>query len=219
MTAGSPLISGPLMQCSSGRCFFKVPTCLTAMQNAGSETRAAQEQPRSVFELIHSLHEAIKASIDASLSWEDLNSPPVNYTVVRPLVKRFSPTRTQSHESGGAEASSSSSARRHSGASTGHKRSVTDRFLRPRDGGEGGRAGGPRHEEEGVTLGAILYALMANRYVFHWLRRENRIDASIGYSSSHLHQAISATHRCKALEQPSASSWLVSQGGLSVYKS
>lgn len=131
-----------------------------------------EEQPKhgsgsSVYELIHSLHEAVKSSIDTALSWEDLNSPPVNYTVVRPLVKRFSPDGLHGQGKGehdgaksgirgpsGPSASSSSPGKKGNG------------FLRPDDRGESGRAGGSgqsAQQEEGITLGAVLYALMANR--------------------------------------------------------
>lgn len=132
------------------------------MQKADSDNHAPLDPPRSVFELIHSLHEAIKDSIDTSLSWEDLNSPPVNYTVVRPLVKRFSPTSTRQQEAG-ISTEGTSRARHAASGPSAHNQSASDRFLRPHDGGEDGRAGTGHQQEEGTTLGAVLYALMANR--------------------------------------------------------
>ncbi|ORX39957.1 hypothetical protein BD324DRAFT_615672 [Kockovaella imperatae] len=43
----------------------------------------------TVFGLIHELQETITQSIDTALSWDQLNSPPINYTLVRPLVHRL----------------------------------------------------------------------------------------------------------------------------------
>jgi hypothetical protein len=57
--------------------------------HGGKMTENDQEQ--TVYGLIHELHTTITKSIDTSLSWEAINSPPVNYTLVRPIVERLCP--------------------------------------------------------------------------------------------------------------------------------
>jgi hypothetical protein len=101
----------------------------------------------TVYALIHELHSTITKSIDTSLSWDQLNSPPVNYTLVRPIVERLCPSSHTSNEN------------KKSGLETG------DRLRVPglEDGGETGLS--KKKEERGEGLGMILYALMANRYV------------------------------------------------------
>lgn len=99
----------------------------------------------SIFDLIHELHATITRSIDTSLSWEQLNSPPINYTLVRPIVDRFAP-------------------RPHAAKSTAVK---SDTLAVP-VAGEGGESGTTKVQtsmDEVVPLGGILYALMVNRFV------------------------------------------------------
>ncbi|GMK58888.1 hypothetical protein CspeluHIS016_0603300 [Cutaneotrichosporon spelunceum] len=52
----------------------------------------AASSPTGVYELIHALHAEILEAIDTALDWDELKSPTVNYTVVRPIVARFAPT-------------------------------------------------------------------------------------------------------------------------------
>jgi hypothetical protein len=104
----------------------------------GSGTNRIEDQ--TVYGLIHELHTTITKSIDTSLSWEALNSPPVNYTLVRPIVEKLCPKAAESKMKSG------------------------DRLTVPLGNGE--EAGLEREEGDGgMGLGMILYALMANRYV------------------------------------------------------
>jgi hypothetical protein len=106
--------------------------------NPGTGTTGVEDQ--TVYGLIHELHTTITKSIDTSLSWEALNSPPVNYTLVRPIVEKLCPKAAQSKMKSG------------------------DRLTVPLGNGE--EAGLERVEGDGgMGLGMILYALMANRYV------------------------------------------------------
>ncbi|WWC89900.1 uncharacterized protein L201_004829 [Kwoniella dendrophila CBS 6074] len=100
--------------------------------------------PTSLFSLIHELHSTINDSIDTALSWDQLQSPPINYTLVRPIVQRFAPKVDDEKREG----------------------TATPALPLPKtqDGGESGVTkkivGG---ETDGLTLGMVLYALMANR--------------------------------------------------------
>ena len=101
----------------------------------------------TVYSLIHELHTTITKSIDTSLSWDQLNSPPVNYTLVRPIVERLCP-------------SSSSKGNEFRDSRTG------DHLRVPGTDGDGGETGlSVEQEKRKDGLGMILYALMANRYV------------------------------------------------------
>lgn len=91
----------------------------------------------SIFHLIHELHAVLTRSIDSALTWDQLNSPPVQYTLVRPFVSKYA-TRPLD---GQAE----------------KQRSVDDSSLGPERRTEGGDKG------QGWALGAVLYALMVNR--------------------------------------------------------
>jgi hypothetical protein len=105
---------------------------------------------QTVYGLIHELHTTITKSIDTSLSWEALNSPPVNYTLVRPIVEKLCPKAAESKLKSG------------------------DRLTVPLGNGEEAGLGNGQREGEGeggMGLGMILYALMANRYVSSLLRR------------------------------------------------
>lgn len=94
----------------------------------------------TVFSLIHELHRTITESIDTSLNWEQLNSPPVNYTLVRPIVERLVPA-----------AEKEKSKRTADGL-------LAVPTLASEEDGRGAKADGI-----GSDLGMILYALMANR--------------------------------------------------------
>ena len=96
-------------------------------------------EDQTVYGIIHELHTTITKSIDTSLSWEALNSPPVNYTLVRPIVEKLCPKAAES------------------------KVKTGDRLTVPPLGGE--EAGFTTERDGGMGLGMILYALMANRYV------------------------------------------------------
>ncbi|BEI91416.1 uncharacterized protein CcaverHIS019_0402360 [Cutaneotrichosporon cavernicola] len=48
--------------------------------------------PTGVYALIHALHTEILEAIDSALDWEELKSPSVNYSIVRPIIERFAPT-------------------------------------------------------------------------------------------------------------------------------
>lgn len=98
----------------------------------------------TIYALIHELHNTITKSIDTSLSWDALNSPPVNYTLVRPIVEKYCPKA--------AEAKFKSGDRLTVPASFGEEEGVGSVFVKGQGDGEMG-------------LGMILYALMANRYV------------------------------------------------------
>lgn len=106
-----------------------------APQSASNET-----PPTSIFNLIHDLHSTINQSIDTSLSWEQLNSPPINYTLVRPIVERFSPKSKDEEK-------------------------VDEARLQVPKRGDNGESGSRvmGNAMGGVGLGGVLYALMANR--------------------------------------------------------
>lgn len=110
----------------------------------------AEREEKTVYGLIHELHTTITKSIDTSLSWDALNSPPVNYTLVRPIVERLCPKAAEDKLKSG------------SGYGSGERLTVPE--VRFEDGGEGG-LGGEEGQGGGGGLGMILYALMANRYV------------------------------------------------------
>ena len=109
----------------------------------GNGTTETEDQ--TVYGLIHELHTIITKSIDTSLSWEALNSPPVNYTLVRPIVERLCPKAAQSKVRSG------------------------DRLTVPLGNGEEAGLGDEGGADVGMGLGMILYALMANRYVSSFL--------------------------------------------------
>lgn len=103
----------------------------------------------SVFALIHELHATISKSIDTSLSWDQLNSPPVNYTLIRPIVERLTPS---------VQAQKGDSERERNGG--GPLLSVPKTGSGAEEDGTGGKI-----QSGGTGLGMVLYALMANRYV------------------------------------------------------
>ncbi|CED84198.1 Uncharacterized conserved protein [Phaffia rhodozyma] len=43
----------------------------------------------NVYELIHSIRSQIRTNIDSALSWEKLNAPDINFSILRPLLKTY----------------------------------------------------------------------------------------------------------------------------------
>jgi len=114
-------------------------------------------EDETVYGLIHELHTTITKSIDTSLSWEALNSPPVNYTLVRPIVEKLCPKAAESKARSG------------------------DRLTVPIVGGEeAGLENGQGEGDGGMGLGMILYALMANRYVSSFLPTRSTVVKADG---------------------------------------
>ncbi|OXG91252.1 nonselective cation channel [Cryptococcus neoformans D17-1] len=111
--------------------------------DTASATPLPQPLPDTVFPLIHEIHTIVTQAIDTALDWDQLNSPPINYTLIRPIVQRFAPTleHERVNTAGLTETTAS-------------------------DGGElgAGKATGPVYR--GPSLGEVLYALMANRIQF-----------------------------------------------------
>jgi len=97
----------------------------------------------SLFHLIHELHQTVTASIDTSLSWEQLNAPALNYTLVRPIIDDLLPEH----------ANDTHFLRKTSKTASG--------LLNVP--GDGEAALGSDRKLE-TCLGAVLFALMANRY-------------------------------------------------------
>ncbi|KIR25457.1 nonselective cation channel [Cryptococcus deuterogattii LA55] len=107
-------------------------------------TPVPQPLPNTVFPLIHEIHAIVTRTIDTALDWDQLNSPPINYSLVRPIVQRLAPKIEH---------------QRVNGTDTTEATAL--------DGGElgvGKTAAPPAHH--GPSLGEVLYALMANRIQF-----------------------------------------------------
>lgn len=98
----------------------------------------------SLFNLIHELHQTITSSIDTSLSWEQLNAPALNYTLIRPIIDGLMPE----HANDIAFQNKDS-------------KTVSGLLNVP---GDGEAALGSDKKLE-TCLGAVLFALMANRSV------------------------------------------------------
>jgi hypothetical protein len=47
--------------------------------------------PSTVYDLIHALYAAVVDAIDQPLAWDALLAPSVGYTVIKPIVEKFSP--------------------------------------------------------------------------------------------------------------------------------
>jgi hypothetical protein len=104
----------------------------------------------TVYSLIHELHSTITKSIDTSLSWDQLNSPPVNYTLVRPIVENLCPPISNDFKS--------------AGPGVGERERFLDVPMTTSMMGDGGEMASDGIERKGKNgLGMILYALMANR--------------------------------------------------------
>nr|ODN95119.1 nonselective cation channel [Cryptococcus depauperatus CBS 7855] len=103
----------------------------------------AQTPHSAVFSLVHELHTVVTQSIDTALDWDQLNSPPINYSLVRPIVQRYVPKTDKA------------------GAGS----SLTSIGM-PSDGVELGIGRAHPTFQQGPSLGNVLYALMANRIQF-----------------------------------------------------
>ncbi|WVQ98885.1 hypothetical protein IAU59_006016 [Kwoniella sp. CBS 9459] len=126
-------------------------TTSSSSASSSSSTDGPAPPPANVFSLIHELHVTITEAIDTALSWDQLQSPPVNYTLVRPIVQRFSPKKDPENE---------------------NAEKKGDDVLRAKRVDDGGESGVPKarpaqgQSREGPSLGMVLYALMANRIQF-----------------------------------------------------
>lgn len=114
------------------------------MSSSGSApaTPVPQPLPDTVFPLIHEIHAIVTQTIDTALDWDQLNSPPINYSLVRPIVQRLAPKIEHQRPNG-----------------TG----LTEATAL--DAGELGVGTAARPVHHGPSLGEVLYALMANRWV------------------------------------------------------
>ncbi|KAE8541109.1 hypothetical protein D1P53_002463 [Cryptococcus gattii VGV] len=102
-----------------------------------------QPLPDTVFPLIHEIYAIVTRTIDTALDWDQLNSPPINYSLVRPIVHRLAP-KPEHQRANGTDLTEATAL----------------------DGGElgVGKLAPPVHH--GPSLGEVLYALMANRIQF-----------------------------------------------------
>ncbi|WVF72035.1 hypothetical protein IAT40_006847 [Kwoniella sp. CBS 6097] len=126
------------------------PNRSSTTDSSSSQSSSAEgpaPPPNNVFALIHELHTTITEAIDTALSWDQLQSPPVNYTLVRPIVQRFSPKSSPENEKKGNDVLNA---------------------KKINDGGESGVPTSPlsTQSQQGPSLGMVLYALMANRIQF-----------------------------------------------------
>jgi hypothetical protein len=115
---------------------------MTQSEPAASAEPARALSTTSIFNLIHDLHQTITASIDTSLTWDQLNSPAINYTLVRPIIDRLLPD----NEANG----------------TAPKQPKSASGLLDIPGDQEAAIGSPAKTE--TCLGAVLFALMANRW-------------------------------------------------------
>lgn len=127
---------------------------------SGISAGGGASSSRSVFHLTHELHQTVTRSIDTALSWDQLNSPSVNYTLVRPIVERFVQLYSGEKTADG-------------GGGLLHTE-VTEAERGRKEGGGSGD----------VQLGAVLYALMANRYVSSSCGDERRDPRGLGTENS-----------------------------------
>lgn len=104
----------------------------------------------TVYELIHSLYVEIVEALDTPMDWDSLSSPMMNYSVIKPIVERYSPKPAKDE-----------------------------------------------HPDNAANcLGAVLYALMANRWAdSHIGDRSNASESSSSVSST----AISASRLSRSL--------------------
>ncbi|ODO10755.1 hypothetical protein I350_01352 [Cryptococcus amylolentus CBS 6273] len=117
----------------------------------------------TVFALIHDLHRTVTTAIDTALDWDQLNSPPINYTLVRPLVLRYAPKLDEDR----------------------YNSNGSSIVVPPNQGGELGVDRSAPIPASGPSLGQVLYALMANRIQF--------ITLSAGDLSSAMVESTRAT--------------------------
>lgn len=133
-----------------------------------------EDQDHSIFSLIHEIHTTITKSIDTNLSWDQLNSPPVNYTVIRPIVGWLNPSPSLSEPGTGIGTGTGKGRGKRGGmlnVPTSLGASEEDGYGRGRQktksqsgGSVIGTGTGTRLDGESKWgLGMVLYALMANR--------------------------------------------------------
>lgn len=145
----------------------------------------------STFLLIHELHRTILESIDTALTWEQLNAPSINYTLIRPIIDRLAPTEYKSER----EPLLSPDAR------------LNDT--------EESRYTGPA--ESKTCIGAILFALMANRYAVKWILAEYRLQF-ISLANSDLSYAPLQSTRAAFCELVASMSFAVLGGWMLSYQ-
>ena len=132
--------------------------------DGGESSTSAQAStlvPKTVYSLVHYLHTTINQSIDTSLNWEQLNSPPINYTLVKPLISSLFPG---SYDEGPATVRSDES----------YRASRLLSVSRTNSGyGEDGQPAPTTSQDQGehTGTGAVLYALMINRSALSWSPR------------------------------------------------
>lgn len=90
---------------ASGTVVVTTTTETTALVTPSSPLVGAgfdpEDEGTSVFELVHTLHATITAAIDTPMTWDELKSPSVNYTLVKPIVQRFKPTEEDDDDNDG----------------------------------------------------------------------------------------------------------------------
>lgn len=100
----------------------------TKVQRSATASTLEQPVPTTVYGLLQELHARITADVDAVLTWDELKSPAFQFSVIKPILDRYTPD----------EATLAQAAK-------------------------------DDDDEDNVdaskSLGAVLYALMANRYV------------------------------------------------------
>lgn len=136
-----------------------------------SATASTLEQPVSttVYGLLHELHARIVADVDAVLTWDELKSPAFQFSVVKPILDRYTADET----------------------------AIAQACKDDDDNDD--------NVDASKSLGAVLYALMANRCVL----RKAQADAAES-SSSASRTRICPTSRCRTRAPPSASCLRVS---------
>lgn len=141
----------------------------TKVQRSGTASSFEAPVPSTVYGLLHELHARITTDVDAVLSWDELKTPAFQFSVIKPILDRYTPD-------GVAEDSDD------------------------------------EDDEEGTdaskSLGAVLYALMANRYA----ARKEGADAPES-SSSASRTRTCRTSRCRRRALRSASYLRVSLPG------
>lgn len=90
--------------------------------------------PTTVYELIHELYARITHDIDAVLTWEELKSPAFTFSVVKPILDRYTPTDDPPPVP-----------------------------AKPTSAGDANDSDDEEDIDASKSLGAVLYALMANR--------------------------------------------------------
>lgn len=63
----------------------------TKVQRSATASTLEQPVPRTVYGLLHELHARITADVDAVLSWDELKTPAFQFSVVKPILDRYTP--------------------------------------------------------------------------------------------------------------------------------